>query len=145
MEQDVAVNEWVPTAESPTTLEVVPTAESSVTNKDVPTNESPTQVVVVPTAESPTPQKSRDKWVICRNTRNPLMALRHMENEGDESQVNSISSSNIDIKNSRRVTFSVDTVNEGAQSSTSLLSEGESLSIVVNVDPTNRYDNSQVT
>ena len=61
LEQGVAVNEGVATAESPTAVEVVLTAELPVTNKDVPTNESPTEVVGVPTAESPTPLKSRDK------------------------------------------------------------------------------------
>ena len=56
LEQSVAVNEGVTTTESPTTLEVVPTAESPVTNEDVLNDESPTEVVVVPTAESPTPR-----------------------------------------------------------------------------------------
>ena len=63
------------------------------------------------------------------------MASVHMENEGDESQVNSLSPSNINIQKSRRVTFSVDPVNEGAQSSTSVPSEGEALVNVVDVDP----------
>ena len=66
------------------------------------------------------------------------MASGNMENEGDESQVNSLSPSNIDIQNSRRVTFSVDPGNEGAQSSTSVPSEGEALGNVVDVDPISR-------
>ena len=89
LEQGVAVNEGVPTAESPTLLEVVPTAESTVTNEDVPTNEYPTEVVGVPTAESPTPRKSRNKWEIHRNARKPLVESEHMENDGYESQINS--------------------------------------------------------
>ena len=72
-------NEGVPTAASPTALEVVPTAESPITNEDVPTDESPTEVVGEPTAESPTPQKSRDKRAICRNSRNLLVASVNME------------------------------------------------------------------
>ena len=76
-------NEGVPTTASPTTLDVVPTSESPITNEDVPTDESPTEVVVEPTAESPTPQKSRDERSICRNARNLLVASGHMENEGD--------------------------------------------------------------
>ena len=55
LEQGVAVNEGVPTAESPTTMEVLLTVESFVKNWYVPTNESPTEVVGVPTTESPTP------------------------------------------------------------------------------------------
>ena len=107
LEQGVAVNEGVSTAESHTALEVVPTAESPVTNDNVPTDEFPTEVVGVPTAESPTPQKSCDKRAIRRNARNLLLAWGQMANEGDEIQVNSLSPSNIDIQNSRRVTFSV--------------------------------------
>ena len=61
-----------------------------------------------------------------------------MENEGYESQVNSISPSNIDIQNSRRVTFYVDPGNEGAQSSTSVSSDGEAVDNVVDVDPNSR-------
>ena len=38
------------------------------------------------------------------------------------------------FKKTRRVNYSVDPVNEGAQSSTSVLSEGESLCNVVDVD-----------
>ena len=53
LEQGVAGNEGVPTAESPTVLEVAPTAESPVKNEGVLTAESPTSVEVVPTAESP--------------------------------------------------------------------------------------------
>ena len=64
LEQVVAVNEGVPTAESPTALEVVPTSESPVTNKYVPTNEPPTEVVGVLTTESPTLQKNPDKQAI---------------------------------------------------------------------------------
>ena len=107
LEQGVAVNEGVLTAESPTTLEIVPTAEFPVTNNDVPTNESPTEVVGLPTAESPTLQESRDEQAILRNARNLLVASGHMENEG-------------------------------AQSSTSLLLEGEALRKVVDVDPISR-------
>ena len=57
-----------------------------------------------------------------------------MENEGDESQVDSLSPSNINIQKDRRVTYSIDTVNEGAQSSTSMPLEGEALHNVVDVD-----------
>ena len=74
-------NEGVPTAESPTALEVVPTAESPDTNEDVPTNESPTEVVVVPTAESPTPRKSRDECSIHIKSKNLLMSSGHTANE----------------------------------------------------------------
>ena len=125
------INELVLTAESPTSLEVVPTAEPPVTNKYVPTNESPTEVVGVPTAESPTPRKSLNKRAIHRNNRKQLVASRHISNEGDESQVSSLSPSNIDIQNSRRVIFSVDPGNEGSQSSTSVPSEGEALGNVL--------------
>ena len=138
MEQGVAVNEGVPTAESPTALDVVPTAESPVTNKDVTTDESPTEVVGVPTTESPTLQKFRDEQAFRINARNLLVELGHMVNEGNESQVNSLLPSNIDIKKSRRVTFFVDLVNEGAQISTSMPSEGESLGNIVDVDPISR-------
>ena len=93
-------------------------------NEGVPTAESPTELVGVPNTESATPQKFHDKRSIHRNARNPLVASGNMENEGDESQVNSLSPSNIDIQNSRRVTFSVDPGNEGAQSSTYVPSEG---------------------
>ena len=106
MEQGVAGNEGVLNAESPTALEVVPTAESPITNKDVPTDESPTEVVGEPTAESPTPRKSRDERAICRNARNLIVTSGHMGNEGDDIQVNSLSPSNINNQNSRRVTFS---------------------------------------
>ena len=61
-----------------------------------------------------------------------------MANEGDESQVNALSPSNTDIQNSRRVNFSVDTVNEVAQSSTSVMSEGEALGNVEDFDPISR-------
>ena len=132
------INEGVPTSESPTTMEVVPTAESPITNEDVPTDEYSTEVVVELTAESPTPQKSRDKREICRNSRNLLVASGHMENEVYESQVNSLSPSNINIQKSRRVTLSVNPGNEGAQSSTSVPSEGEALGNVVDVDPVSR-------
>ena len=50
LEQGVAGNEGVPTAESPTALDVVLTAESPVTNEGVPTTESPTALEVVLTA-----------------------------------------------------------------------------------------------
>ena len=108
MEQGVAVNEGVPTSESPTALEVVPTAESLVTNEGVPAEESPTEVVGLLTAESPTLQKSRDEREIRRDSRNLLVASVNMANDGDESQVNSLSPSNINIQKSRGVTFSVD-------------------------------------
>ena len=97
LEQGVALNEGVPTAELPTVLEVVPNSESFVTNKDLPTNEYPTEVVGIPTAESPTMQKFRDKRALRRNSRNPLVALGHMSNEEDEIQVNYLSPSNIDM------------------------------------------------
>ena len=58
-----------------------------------------------------------------------------MTNEVDDIQVNSLSPSNIDIKNSRRVIFFVDPGNEVAQSSTYIPSEGEALGNVVDVDP----------
>ena len=61
-----------------------------------------------------------------------------MENEEDDSQVNSLSPSNINIQNSRSVNFSSDPGNEGAQSSTSVPSEGEALRNVVDVDPISR-------
>ena len=51
LEQGVAGNEGVPTAESRTALEVAPTAESPVTNEGVPTAESPNALEVVPTTE----------------------------------------------------------------------------------------------
>ena len=89
--ESTITNEEVLTAESPTALEVVPTAESLITHEDVPTDESPTEVVGEPTAELPTPQKSLEEQAICRNARNLLVKSRHMENEGDESQVNSLS------------------------------------------------------
>ena len=61
-----------------------------------------------------------------------------MANEGDESQMDSLSPSTINIKQSRRVTYSVNPGNEGAQSSTSVTSEGEVLGNVVYVDPTSK-------
>ena len=127
-------NEGVPTAESPTALEFVPTAESPVTNENVPTDESPTEVVGEPTAESPTPRKSRDKRAIWINTRNLLVESGYIENEGDEIQVNSLSPSNINIQKSRRVNFSVDPGNEGAQSLRYLPSEVEAVGNVVDVE-----------
>ena len=115
-------------------LEVVLTAESPVTNEDGPTNESPTEVVGKPTAESPTPRKSHNKRAIWRNSRNPLVAMVQMKNEGDESQINSLSPSNIDIQIFGRVTFSVDPWNEGSQISTSVPSEGEAVGNFVDVE-----------
>ena len=50
-----------------------------------------------------------------------------MANEGYESQFNSLSPSKINIKQAIGVTYSVDPGNEGAQSSTSVPSEGEVL------------------
>ena len=61
-----------------------------------------------------------------------------MVNEGDKSQFNSLSPSTINIKRSRRLTYSVDPGNEGAQISTSVPSEGEALSKVMDVDPISR-------
>ena len=61
-----------------------------------------------------------------------------MTNEVDEIQVNSLSPSNINIQKSRRVNFSVDTGNEGVQSSTSVPSEGEALGNVVDADQISR-------
>ena len=149
LEQGVAENEGVTTAESPTAkMEVVLTAESPTprtfrdeqeirrNNKGVPTAESPTaKMEVVPTAESPTPQTSRDERAICRNSKNPS---GHMENEEDKIQVNFLSPSTINIKQARRVTYSVNTLNEVSQSSTSVPSEGEALHNVVDVDPISR-------
>ena len=57
-----------------------------------------------------------------------------MANEGDESQFNSLSPSKINIKQARGVTYSVDPGNEGAQSSTSVPSEGEAFCNVVDVE-----------
>ena len=158
LEQGLVVNEGVPTAESPTALEVmltaespvknkgvsidesptalevVPTAESPITKEDVPTYETPTEVVGEPTAESPTPRKCCDEWAIFRNARNLLVASGHIEHEGDERQVNSLSPSHINIQKYRRVIFSVDPVNEGAQSSTSVPPGKESLGNIMDVD-----------
>ena len=61
-----------------------------------------------------------------------------MENEGDESKFDSLSPSKINHKHSRGVTYSVDPGNEGAQSSTSVPSEGEALRNVVDVDTISR-------
>ena len=72
------------------------------------------------------------------------MTSGHMANEGDESQVTSLSSSNINIQKSRRVTFSVGPGNEGAQRSTSVPSEGEALGNVVDVDPILRLRYEQI-
>ena len=79
LEQGVAVNEGVPTTESPTVMEVVPISESPVTNKDVPTDKSPTEVLGVQTAESPTPRKYRDEQAIRRNARNLLVTSGNMK------------------------------------------------------------------
>ena len=57
-----------------------------------------------------------------------------MANEEDESEVNSLSPSTINIKKTRRVNYSVDPGNEGSQSSTSVPSEGEALGNVVDVE-----------
>ena len=138
LEQSFALNEEVPTAKSPTAMEIVPNAESPVRNEDIPTDESLTEVVGVPTAKSPTLRKFCDERAIHRNARNLLVTSVNMANEGDESQVNSLSPSNIDIQTSIRVTFSIDPGNEGSQSSTSVPSEGEGLGKVVDVDPTNQ-------
>ena len=85
------------------------------------------------TAESPTRQKSHDNQEISRNSSNLLVASGHIENEGDDSQVNSLSPSNINIQNSKEVTFSIILINEGAQSSASMPSEGESVGNVLDV------------
>ena len=61
-----------------------------------------------------------------------------MANEGDKSKFDSISPSKINHKHSRVVTYSVDPGNEGAQSSTSVPSEGEALRNVVDVNPISR-------
>ena len=61
-----------------------------------------------------------------------------MANKGDESKFESLSPSIFNNKHSRGVTYFVDPVNEGAQSSTSVLSEGEALHNVVDVDPISR-------
>ena len=66
------------------------------------------------------------------------MTSGHMENEGYESQVNSLSISNINIKKTRIFNYSADPVNEIAQSSTSVPSEGEALRNVMDVDPISR-------
>ena len=113
LDQRFAENEGVLNAESPTAnMEVQQTAESHnnnqtfptrpildqrfVENEGVPTAESPSsKMEVVPTAKSPTPRTSRDEQAICRNAKNPLGQI---ENEGDESQVNSLSPSIINIK-----------------------------------------------
>ena len=87
---------------------------------------------VVPTAESPTQRTSREERKIRRNARN---TSGHIANEGDESKFDSLSPSKINHKHSRGVTYSVDPVNEGAQSSTSVPSEGEALLNAVDVDP----------
>ena len=123
LDQRFAENEGERTAESHTAkMEVEQTAESPnnnqtfpkrpildqrfVENEEVPTAESPTdKMEVVRTDESPTPKTSRDEWAIHRNSNNPS---GHMENEGDESQFNSLSPSKNNIKQARRVTYSVD-------------------------------------
>ena len=97
-----------------------------------------TEFVGEPTSESPTSQKSRDRRSIRRNARNLIVASVHMTNEVDEIQVNSLSPSNINIQKSRRVNFSVDTGNEGVQSSTSVPSEVEALGNVVDADQISR-------
>ena len=82
--------EVVLTAESPNTYLARPILDQRFSeNEGVPTAESPTtKMEVLPTAESPTSQTSRDEREICRNAKNPS---GHMANEGDESQVNSLS------------------------------------------------------
>ena len=90
---------------------------------------------VVPTAESPTVKTSCEERAILRNARNPS---GHMANEGDERKFYSLSPSKFNHKHSRGVTYSADPGNEGAQSSTSVPSEGEVLGNVVDIDPTSR-------
>ena len=105
-------------------------------NGGVPTDESPAvKMEGVLTAESPNKQTSREEREIRRNTRNPS---GHMANEGDENKFDSISPSKFNHKYSIGETYSVDTVNEGAQSSTSVPSEGEALRNVVDVDTISR-------
>ena len=102
-------------------------------NEGVPTAESPTSnMEVVPNAESTAQRTSSDERAIRRNAKNPS---EHMANEGDESKFDSLSPSKFNHKHSRGVTYSVDPENEGSQSSTSVLSEGEALGKVVDVHP----------
>ena len=61
-----------------------------------------------------------------------------MAKEGDESKFDSLSPLKINHKHSRGVTYSVNPGNEGAQSSTSVPSEEESLRNVVDVDTISR-------
>ena len=143
-------NEGETTAEAPTSeMNDVRNAESPnafiarpildqifAENEGVPTDESPAaKMEVVPTAELPTQRTSCEKRAIHRNVRNPS---GHMSNEGDESKFDSLSPSKINHINSRGVTYSVNPVNEGAQSSTCVPSEGEALRNVVDVDPISR-------
>ena len=127
MDKIFAGNEGVTTDESPTAnMKVEQISKSPNKNQTFPTRplldqifvesegvlttESPTaKMEVVLTAESPTLQTSCDKRAICRNTRNPS---GHMVNEGDEIQFNSLSPLKINIKQTRRVTYSVDPGNE---------------------------------
>ena len=61
-----------------------------------------------------------------------------MANEGDESKFDSLSPSKLYHKHSRGVTYSVNLGNKGAQSSTSVTSEGEALRNVLYVVPISR-------
>ena len=143
-------NEGEPTAESPTAeTYVVTPAESPNTfiarpildqkfaeNEGVPTDESPAaKMEVVPTAKSPNKRTYHEERAIRRNARNPS---GNMANEGDERKFEYLLPSKFNHKHSRGVTYSVDPGNEGAQSSTSVPSEGEALRNVVDVDPISR-------
>ena len=75
---------------------------------------------VVPTAESPNKRTSREGQAIHRNARN---LSGHIANEGDESKFESLPPSKLNHKHSRGVTYSIDPGNDGAQRSTSMLSE----------------------
>ena len=90
---------------------------------------------VVPTAESPNKRTYREERSIRRNSRN---LSGHMANEGDERKFDSLSPSKFNHKHSRGVTYSINPVNEGAQSSTCVPSQGEALRNVVDVDPISR-------
>ena len=96
LDQRFVENEGVPTAESPTAeMEVVPTAESPNTFLARPIlDQIFAEKERVKTAESPTPRTSREERTIRRNAKNPS---GNMANEGDESQVNSLSPLTINI------------------------------------------------
>ena len=126
--------EVVPTAESPNTFIARPVLDQIFAeNEGVPTDESPdAKMEGVLTAESPNKRTSREERAIRRNARNPS---GHMANEVDDSEFDSLSPSKLNHKHAKGVTYSVNPVNEGAQTSTSVPSEGEALRNVVDVDP----------